>query len=126
MAGSQATQIRTIVTEPGTTSLILQPTAPTLVSMNKITAGTVLIGTLPNLAPISQLNGIQLLSAIRYMLLMPGDLLYIFANSVEEVSIATHNLAALLSFGQQLIPKPAPSPTQVMTQVSPGIRGPRP
>lgn len=123
MAGT-STQIRTIITEPGVTSLILQPTSPILVAINKITAGTVLIGTLPTLAPISQLNGIQLLTTVRYLLLMPGDVLYIYANSIEEVSLSTHNLAALLMFGQQLVPKPATA--QVVTQVSPGIRGPRP
>jgi hypothetical protein len=124
MAGTQATQIRSIVTEPGVTSLILQPTSPTVVSINKVTAGTVIIGTQAQLAPLSQLNGIQLGNEIRYLLLMPGDVLYIFATSVEEVSIATHNLAALFTFGKQLAP--APAPVQNITQVSPGIRGPRP
>lgn len=132
MSTMQASNLRTIVTQPGETALIYQPNAPTIISLQKHTAGVVLVGTFANLSPLSSGNGIQLTSTnARYLFMFPGDVLYLYAESVEEVSIAAHNLTPLL---QMLAPAVPTQPTPpVASPVNPatigtftGTRKPRP
>jgi hypothetical protein len=89
-------QFKTIVTEPGKTTPIVNSLDWTVISLQLNTVGPVIIGNLPELGPISAGRGVRLTSATRYLIVRPGDTLYIFSDTQDEVGAIFETLPFLV------------------------------
>ena len=87
---------KTAVTEPGVTTLLINAVDWTLVSLQLNSAGPVIIGNLPQLGPISAGVGVQLGTQIRYMLLGPGERLYVYSDSNDTIGAIYQSLPFLV------------------------------
>jgi hypothetical protein len=112
MAGQNI--FKTTFTVAGRTILLLQPTAPTLVSVVKHTSGIVVFGKDPELGPIASGKGVQATSEPRYFILNANiDALYVFAESEESISFIASPLDALfmLARPEPVVAGVAPAPS---------------
>lgn len=83
-----------INTEAGKTTLLIQPASWCLISVSCDTVGPVMAGSSADLKPGTG-QGVLVGATPRYMVLDPGDALYVYSSGTDRVSIAVHPLSFL-------------------------------
>lgn len=117
---AQPSQLKTIYTNPGVTDLLIQPTEYVVVSLVLLSAGPCVVGTDSQLTPLGSGKGVQLTTVPQYFFLSPNiDVLYIYADAVQRVTMAVHPMNAVREIinaikGNSPLP-PAPPGTGVVT-----------
>lgn len=96
-------QFKTITTDPGVTSLLVNATEWTVVSVQLDTSGPCIIGNVETLGPVNAGRGVQIGNIPRYMVIRPGERLYIYSDLTDSVGVIAEPLPFLVGNALSLL-----------------------
>ena len=87
---------KTLTTEAGQTTTLLNATDWTFVALRRVTVGPVVVGNVPQLGPVNQGKGVSLGTDVEYTIVPPGETLYAYSDANDSITLKFQTLPFII------------------------------